>query len=368
MDLRSITPKLICNTQRWRFASRIIASALVAMIVLCSMEVTAFSAAPRTSYRTVPQTPWAASSSSTSLKMTPNGYLDALDALTKMKQNRSARSALMSPLFRSRKQPQGNYSVSKYQKRQSSSSNVAQATTWVKEMIYSSFRGAGVALQDSWWCLPMGLALVPLYYWLVLNAYPCTPSWWPCIQLGPLLDWSNSYAYASATVFTFLLSNMAYVFGGVYLLKYLPRQQQQHNKEASEEVRKLSVMGFLILLAGGVSVIFHSIQALGPHTMAEAWCYMDHAVAITSGCYFLQHCGLPSARTLAIGLPGLLALALPRGHAYPWMHSVWHLLSAAAAVSWACERDSPPMSFSLPTMRSIRFSMASPKDVKTNEL
>ena len=96
------------------------------------------------------------------------------------------------------------------------------------------------------------------------------------------------------------------------------------------------MLGLWILTAGLISTVFHSVQALGSYSVAESLCYIDHGVAISASFYFLDTCGLPSKRVLALGLAGLAALAFTYP-SYAFLHSSWHFLSAAAATKWAIE-------------------------------
>jgi len=103
--------------------------------------------------------------------------------------------------------------------------------------------------------------------------------------------------------------------------------------ETSEVAFRDPILGGSVLTAGTVSTVFHSVQALGPHSLAECLCFIDHGVAISSIFYFWFKCGRPSRRTWLLSLAGLATLSFTEG--YAWLHSVWHLLSASAAVVWA---------------------------------
>ena len=96
------------------------------------------------------------------------------------------------------------------------------------------------------------------------------------------------------------------------------------------------MLGGLVLTAGVVSTIFHYFQALGSFRIAEALCYIDHAVAVTSILSFWNRCGRPGVCTTVIGLTGIAMLVITDPlHIYPYLHSTWHGLSAAAAIMWA---------------------------------
>jgi hypothetical protein len=96
------------------------------------------------------------------------------------------------------------------------------------------------------------------------------------------------------------------------------------------------MLGVWILLAGAVSTIFHSVQALGSYVIAESLCYVDHGVAISAFLYYFKTCGFPSKKVWALGIAGLLALVFTHPF-YAVLHSLWHFLSAAAATLWAIE-------------------------------
>jgi hypothetical protein len=148
------------------------------------------------------------------------------------------------------------------------------------------------------------------------------PSFWPLVTLDSVLH----SPYASITLGTFLLSNIAYFVSGVYLyLRY------HHFSEATD---RDPLLGGAVLTAGTVSTIFHTVQALGLTSVAESLCFIDHGVAISSVFYFFRRCGWPSKRTWVLSLTGLITLAIHEV-GYAWLHSVWHLLSSSAAVIWA---------------------------------
>lgn len=178
-------------------------------------------------------------------------------------------------------------------------------------------------LQKCWWCLPMFLALVPPYCALVHGTSATTPSWWALVKLDSVLH----SPYAAFILGFFLLSNISYFISGIYLyLRY-------HHFVPAVEARD-PLLGGSVMTAGAVSTVFHSVQALGPHSVAECLCYIDHGVAISSILYFWCKCGRPSRTTWLLSILGLATLCLS-GPGYAWLHSVWHVLSAAAAVVWA---------------------------------
>eukprot|EP00521_Asterionellopsis_glacialis_P015711 CAMPEP_0195296690 /NCGR_PEP_ID=MMETSP0707-20130614/19983_1 /TAXON_ID=33640 /ORGANISM="Asterionellopsis glacialis, Strain CCMP134" /LENGTH=271 /DNA_ID=CAMNT_0040358273 /DNA_START=300 /DNA_END=1115 /DNA_ORIENTATION=+ len=209
----------------------------------------------------------------------------------------------------------------------------------------ASWKGAKQTLRRSWWVLPMFLALVPVYCAIVHQANAVTPSWWKLVKVDSILK-SDS---ASLLVGAFLLSNLSYFFSGLYLLFVYPKKAlmttTNNNNSVVEQPMKTTTtptthhhhhhksLASWMLAAGAVSTIFHAVQALGPYEMAESFCYLDHAVALSAGGYFLKRCGNPSLRTWAVGGAGLTLLCLNSGYAF--LHSAWHFVSAAAAVAWA---------------------------------
>jgi hypothetical protein len=178
-------------------------------------------------------------------------------------------------------------------------------------------------LQKCWWCLPMFLALVPPYYALVHRTAATTPSWWSLVKLDSVLH----SPHAAFILGFFLLSNIAYFISGIYLY------HKYHHLVPAVEARD-PWLGVSVLTAGTISTVFHSVQALGPYSVAECLCYIDHGVAISSILYFWCKCGRPSRTTWLLSILGMATLCLS-GPGYAWLHSVWHFLSAAASVLWA---------------------------------
>jgi hypothetical protein len=201
------------------------------------------------------------------------------------------------------------------------------------------------------WALPLSLCLVPPICEFVLERSATTPSWWKMVNMEYIAQSSN----AAVVIFLFLFSNIAYFWSGAYLLQKFPVEklstpQQQEQSQSSSLLKavrprlpalatsRFSWLGVWMLLAGVVSTVFHSVQALGSSQVAESLCYVDHGIAISAGAYFMHVCGLPSQRrTWVLGVIGLAALALPLQPGYAWLHSAWHLLSSAAAVMWAVQ-------------------------------
>ena len=178
-------------------------------------------------------------------------------------------------------------------------------------------------VQQAWWMAPMTLALVPLYSLILTGTSAQMPSWWSCVPLSQIPQ-------ASATIFGFLASNIAYFISGMTLIHRFPCKRFLIPT-------KFTMLGVWIGLAGLVSTIFHSVQALGSHPVAESLCYIDHGVALSAGMYYFDTLGMPSKKVWMLGIIGLLLLAIPDQLLYSMTHSLWHLFSAAAATVWGLE-------------------------------
>jgi hypothetical protein len=148
------------------------------------------------------------------------------------------------------------------------------------------------------------------------------PEWWPVVGLNGIFG-----AYWWPVIGGFLASNICYFASGVYLVdKFYHRQ-------------KFKMLGVWILVAGLVSTLYHTVQSLvGVNAVSETLAYIDHGIALSAGCYYLDTCGWPSKKVLTIGLSGIACLAVCNSaEAYAILHSCWHGLSAAAATIWAIE-------------------------------
>lgn len=183
-------------------------------------------------------------------------------------------------------------------------------------------------LKRCWWCLPMMLALIPPYFVLFQNTLPSMPSWWSLVKLDAVFH----SPYAAVILGVFLLSNIAYFISGTYLYLRYHLLVPSETSEVAPTFRD-PLLGGSVLTAGTVSTVFHSVQALGSQSLAECLCFIDHGVAISSVLYFWFRCGRPSRNALLLSLAGFATLSITEG--YAWLHSVWHLLSASAAVVWA---------------------------------
>jgi len=209
--------------------------------------------------------------------------------------------------------------------------------------------------SNYWWTLPLFLALVPPYTTFVLGSGDAImPRWWPCTKMDHTLAAPDAFTVIGC----FLVSNIAYFASGIYLVSKYPfvRANATSNVDTMNGSRntlnvlkakaaKLSILptrrtwlGVLVLLSGLISTIFHTEQALGSYALANSLCYIDHAIAGTCTFYFFHTLERPTKRVWALGLAGLACLSIP-SPAYAWLHSSWHLLSAAAATVWAVESN-----------------------------
>lgn len=187
-------------------------------------------------------------------------------------------------------------------------------------------------VRKYWWCFPMVLAFIPPYCVLFKGSCASMPDWWKVVNLDHIFA-SDS---ANLIIGQFLGSNVAYVFTGSYLLKrfrFFGRSQS-----GSTEIRptEFSMLGVWVLMAGLISTVFHSVQALGSYVLAENLCYLDHAVACSAILYFFKTCGIPSKTASVIGAVSLVTLVVSTP-GYAWFHSTWHYLSAATATRWALD-------------------------------
>ena len=138
----------------------------------------------------------------------------------------------------------------------------------------SSLKGASLAIRQSWWCLPMALALFPVYC-LLIGTYAQMPSCWALKTFDHI------------------------------------RELYQKKQSTRSDSRKIS---FAII--------------------AEILCFVDHGCALTSIFCFCKMCGLPSRTTMLFAIPSLVFLLFP-GDKYLLIHSLWHFTSASTSVSWA---------------------------------
>lgn len=179
-------------------------------------------------------------------------------------------------------------------------------------------------LQQYWWSFPMILCLLPFVHEIVLNQSIVTPNFWKMVNIQNIVRHQPD---AALVIMFFLGSNIAYYIAGGYLLQKFPARTLAPG------------LGVWVLLSGAVSTIFHSVQSLGDIQLAEILCYIDHGVAGSSLCYFWNVCGHPplTIRFWTLAISSLVALCCPLQPGYAWLHSTWHFLSAATAVTWALE-------------------------------
>eukprot|EP00553_Chaetoceros_curvisetus_P015088 CAMPEP_0204650170 /NCGR_PEP_ID=MMETSP0718-20130828/11023_1 /ASSEMBLY_ACC=CAM_ASM_000674 /TAXON_ID=230516 /ORGANISM="Chaetoceros curvisetus" /LENGTH=282 /DNA_ID=CAMNT_0051673471 /DNA_START=26 /DNA_END=874 /DNA_ORIENTATION=+ len=197
------------------------------------------------------------------------------------------------------------------------------------KVLLASFRGASLAIKESWWCLPMLVIAIPIYSAVFHGTYAKMPNWWAFEGLGYLKDMPGLCV-------TFLVSNIFYFLSGLYLLDCINIEKLTKKQQWSSHTSRYPLLGALTLTSGIISVIYHTCQALGNINVAETLCFVDHGVALTSGLYFFRKCGVPSIKTLAIGVPSLAFLAFP-GDMYPVIHSLWHMGSSGVTISWALD-------------------------------
>lgn len=207
---------------------------------------------------------------------------------------------------------------------------ILQSRTAIYQFCTSTAKSSWNVLKRCWWALPMSLAIVPVYSALVCKVWPTMPYWWPLTRMDQLFT-SPSWGLI---VTVFLSSNLFYFASGAYLLGRF-----SWNNNRNDDTRNLKgfpMLGTFIIAAGTVSTIFHYFQALGSFRIAEALCYLDHAVAISAISYFWHRCGRPGLAASLMATAGLATLAITKPIViYPYLHSAWHGLSAGAAVFWA---------------------------------
>ena len=223
----------------------------------------------------------------------------------------------------------------------------ARQTTAIQHLrtIFSaSLVGARYALSRSWWCFPFLLTVYPLFYFLAAGKPATSPSFWSMPILSSLIHSPS----AGVIITGFLLSNISYFLSGLYLLDLIPdirwaipsRRKLMEKKVDEPGFSENPLLGTLILLCGVMSVLYHTFQTIGAqyHHIAETFYYIDHGFAISSILYFLNLCGVPGKRTLALGTTGLVLLAtgsIRGAETYAFIHSFWHFFSAGASLSWA---------------------------------
>jgi hypothetical protein len=213
-----------------------------------------------------------------------------------------------------------------------------------------------------WYMIPSALCFVPLYTWAFWQTTPVTPTVWKLVNMDFVWRTAPCAQWAMSIVTAFLASNASYFVASAYLLHKSGIFRTQHGAPVTTRVvstgsvtasdyfdqrttsNKIPAsLGWWILSAGCMSTLFHTVQAIGDYSIAEALCYLDHGVAGTAVLYYWFSCGRPSIRTIVCGVAGVMALAFPAASvcppAYTLLHSLWHALSALAAVLWAYDSN-----------------------------
>ena len=247
-------------------------------------------------------------------------------------------------------------------------------------------------MQQSWWCLPMMILILHPIITFIKNGSLCAqmPHWWSMCHLHYL---HTSYI-GHWICFGFLTSNVFYFLSAFYLLNGIPftsssssslsslllfssqskdesRIKKQDNannktnpykKKSTNNNLRYPLLGWLVLSSGSISLLYHSFQAWGAINIAESLCYIDHGLALSSGCCFLDKCGMPSSKTLLIGIISLCMLIFGGDtigsfeYTYPIIHSFWHLGSAGATISWAFDGSKRRKKFIMDTLQERRRS------------
>lgn len=298
-----------------------------------------------------------ATTSCSHVDILPNGSTAALKGVNTSNQPYLIQST--SPLKRTKKREKARDATSITERRFlpiEVTLNLANVLRSVQERILAKnvklallqFHRLFSVIQQSWWCVPMaGLISVPLYSAIVHGSYATMPTWWALQNVGYLRN-------MPALCLTFLGSNIFYFLSGLLLLNRISipiggGENSNSNDDILNEhqtivkkgaffhtSRHFPLLGWSVLTSGAISVVYHAFQALGNVGLAESLCFVDHGMALSSGFYFFHKCGLPSLKTLAIGVPSLGLLACP-GDMYPVLHSLWHVASAGTTVSWALD-------------------------------
>ena len=205
--------------------------------------------------------------------------------------------------------------------------------------LLSTVTKSGHFLRKSWFLFPMLVALVPVYCALVTGTFARMPDWWQMVKMD------HVRTGALAQVSFFLFSNISFFVAAGYLLMLFPPSPKtvsvKEGLPIPTKTMKLhipsaqSMLGVWMLASGLISTVFHSVQAFGPHPIAESLCFIDHAIAGSSLFYFWHMCGPPSRKVWALGLTAFAFLCITSpSWIYTWCHSAWHFIVAFAAVIW----------------------------------
>ena len=158
------------------------------------------------------------------------------------------------------------------------------------------------------------------------------PDWWSVVDMGHIAASDNAHW----VIAPFLGSNAAYAISGLYLMKKFRFFELSEKGNLKFTPTKLSMLGVWVAVAGLMSTVYHSVQALGSHALAESLCYLDHAIAGSATFYFINTCGKPSKTTWIIGAMAAVTLVAAAPN-YTLIHSSWHYLSALTATRWALD-------------------------------
>jgi len=158
------------------------------------------------------------------------------------------------------------------------------------------------------------------------------PDWWGVVDMGHVAATDNAHWIIAP----FLGSNAAYAMSGIYLMKKFGLVDTSETEGLKFKLTKLSMLGVWVAIAGLMSTVYHSVQALGSYALAESLCYVDHAIAGSATFYFLHTCGNPSKQTWVLGALAAITLVCATPN-YALIHSTWHYLSALTATRWALD-------------------------------
>jgi hypothetical protein len=209
-----------------------------------------------------------------------------------------------------------------------------------------------------------------VYSWIKFKEHAAMPHWWQVFDMHHIVARPD----AVAVVGFFLLSNLVYFLAAAYLLAKFPPEIQKAKQDGSATgsatttatidtttaasnrrrvITRHTGLALSIAAAGVISTIFHSVQALGNYRLAQGLCYLDHGIAASSILYFFDVLGWPDKTTATLSAAGLVTLIVTNP-GYAWLHSTWHFLSAAAAISWATQAE-----------RAVVAPYVSPEESKT---
>lgn len=231
----------------------------------------------------------------------------------------------------------------------------------IKSTGYATLQGTRLALRQSWWCFPMLVILFPII--CIMNG-SCAqmPSWWAMSNLNHLHSSKIGHLICTG----FLFSNIFYFISGLHLLNVNPLQRNgsfcldSHGSKVGSGVTNNRgsdpILGWLVLSSGVISLLYHTFQTFGALNIAESLCFVDHGLALSSGCCFFDKCGMPSLKTWIIGMISLCLLAI-EGDVYPIVHSLWHLGSAGVTISWACDGVERRSKFISESLQQKRLKM-----------